>query len=539
MGTRPCAHRQPLPVSALSDDDAEAAAGPVAVPRGNGVGGSAPARVRVAMPSGNGVGGNAPRNVLPPSGRNGRTAVCVPGLLPSGSGPVLDSDSDEAAGNQMTREQVRQKLLAVMRQVCNCGKRRERRGQRPGAKPQPLRMHCTTMLQNRLEECVEHRLAFMQMHKIDQDNMLFALLQKDGCPRPLLGDGDGVGGSAPRLPCTYEVCGVRVCVQTCMKLWGIGSGRLEKLRKAVSSGAAGPPLDLRYMKKTFERGAPTLACITSFLREVYESEAETLPEELAYDSDVDSGGGAPVLWLDPEPAGGGVGAPLRLETRHLPPGSVFEYWQMYQKTHTEEGGSSYGYFHQIWMKDWAHLLKFRGLQQHSVCSTCVCHKLLLQQLSHDVISRAKQMRAFEEHKQAQYDDRRVYWHLRAQARLQPDVILSIIIDGMDQAKCCYPRHPHHKAKDLDNMQRPRLHVNGCFMHGLEVLVMVSRADFPKTTNVTCEIIAHMLTRARARGIDLRRVKLHVQLDNTSSSNKNVILLRLFVLYGCCRDRPGR
>jgi hypothetical protein len=143
----------------LSDDDAEAAAGLVAVPRGNGVGGSAPARVRVAVPSANGVGGNAPRNVLPPSGRNGHTAVCVPGLLPSGSGPALDSDSDEAAGNQMTREQVRQKLLTVLRQMCNCGKRRERRGQRPGAKPQPLRMHCTTRLQNHLEECVEHRLA--------------------------------------------------------------------------------------------------------------------------------------------------------------------------------------------------------------------------------------------------------------------------------------------------------------------------------------------------------------------------------------------
>jgi hypothetical protein len=223
MATRPRAHRQPLPVSALSDDDAEAAAGPVAVPRGNGASWSG--RVRVAVPSGNGVGGNAPRNVLPPSGRNGHTAVCVPGLLTSGSGPALDSDSDEAAGNQMTREQVRQKLLTVLRQMCNCGKRRERRGQRPGAKPQPLRMHCTTRLQNHLEECVEHRLAFMQMHY----HMLFALLQKDGCPRPLPADGDGVGGRAPRPPCTYEVyvsgeyvsrrvCGERLCVQMCMKL---------------------------------------------------------------------------------------------------------------------------------------------------------------------------------------------------------------------------------------------------------------------------------------------------------------------------------
>jgi len=527
----------PLPLSALSDDDdvavVEAVAGPVAGPVAAAVPHPEPcargsALVRVAKPNGNGVGGSAPRHVLPRSGRNGRTAVSVPTSSPGAGGLVPESESDEevAGGQEESRMQVRQILFNGLLTVCTCGMKRESRGQQPGAqRPQALRMHCTAILRkSHLEECVDHRLAFMQMHKIDQDHMLFSLLQKD-YSRPSPADGDG----APRQPRrAYVICGERVCVQTCMKVWGIGSGRLNKIRGAVSRGDPGPPQDLRYLKKVFERDSPKLACITSFLREVYESEAETLPEELVDDSDAD-GSDAPAPWLDIELAGGGGGgAPSHLETRHLPPGSVFEYWRMYQQTHPE-ARSCFRYFRQVWMRDWGHLLKFRGRQQHSVCSTCVCHKLLLQQLSHDVVRRAKQMQAFEQHKQAQYEDRRVYWHIRAQARLQPDLFLSLIIDGMDQAKFSYPRHPHHKAKDLDPMQRPRLHVNGCIMHGLGVLVMVSRADFPKTTNVTCEITAHMLSRARACGIDLRRVKLHLQLDNTSSSNKNVILLR-FLAY---------
>ena len=133
------------------------------------------------------------------------------------------------------------------------------------------------------------------------------------------------------------------------------------------------------------------------------------------------------------------------------------------------------------------------------------------------------MRKLEGHKADQRRDRRVYWALRAEARLTP-LIIVMIIDGMGQAKCAYPRHPHVKSKDLEAMQRPRLHVNGCIVHGREVLVTVSRADFPKGTNVTCDIIANALACLRKLGVSLCAAKLHVQLDNTSSSNTNNILM---------------
>ncbi len=153
----------------------------------------------------------------------------------------------------------------------------------------------------------------------------------------------------------------------------------------------------------------------------------------------------------------------------------------------------------------------------------MCHKLVLREISNDSVRWARQMNILNKHKIDQRRDRQVYWAIRAEARIYPFVI-SLIIDGMDQGQFAYPRHPFTKSKDLDGMQRPRLHVNGCLVHGHLVLVTVSRADFRKDTNVTCELIAHVLTRLKQARAPLHRAKLHVQLDNTSSNNTNNILL---------------
>ena len=66
------------------------------------------------------------------------------------------------------------------------------------------------------------------------------------------------------------------------------------------------------------------------------------------------------------------------------------------------------------------------------------------------------------------------------------------------------------------MQRPRLHINACICHGHEVLVTVSDADVPKDSNGTCDVIVHLLTRLRRKGVAVHRSRLYVQLDNTSS-----------------------
>ena len=142
-----------------------------------------------------------------------------------------------------------------------------------------------------------------------------------------------------------------------------------------------------------------------------------------------------------------------------------------------------------------------------------------------MVTKNQQVLKLQEHRKAQYADRRVHWAIRAEAMLGGCWIV-IICDGMDQAKFCYPRCLDAMlSKMLEPCQRPRLHVNACLVHGSSSLIAISRADMPKSTNVTIELVAIALTRLSRQGLDLSKCHIHLQLDNTSSCNKNVQLLR--------------
>ena len=317
-----------------------------------------------------------------------------------------------------------------------------------------------------------------------------------------------------------------------MLLWGVGSTRFRAILNAVAEGNSSPPVDLRYLKKVRSRSAHVLSWITSFLEELYESEAETLPDGL---NDVDCEWWEDVLgetsFYDPGqaaclPSGapGGRNASLAVEIRWLPHGCIYEHWQTYNALFSD-ARSSFRYFWATWQASWSHKLKFRGQSQHAVCSTCIVHKLIIRQLGGDLVRRTREIELLSDHRLEQYKDRRVYWGIRAEAALSP-LVITVIIDGMDQSKFCYPRSEFvFKSKLLEGMQRPRLHVNGLIAHHKFVIVAVSRADFPKNTNVTIELAAHALTKLKASGLNLRKAHIHLQLDNTSSSNKNNMLMR--------------
>ena len=141
--------------------------------------------------------------------------------------------------------------------------------------------------------------------------------------------------------------------------------------------------------------------------------------------------------------------------------------------------SSFRYFWATWRASWSYKLRFRGKSQHAACSTCIVHKLIIRQLGGDLVRRIRQIELLSEHRLDQYKDRRFYWGIRAEAALSP-LVITLIIDGMDQSKFCCPRSEFvFKSKLLEGMQRPRLHVNALIAHHKFVMVAVSRADFPK------------------------------------------------------------
>jgi hypothetical protein len=289
--------------------------------------------------------------------------------------------------------------------------------------------------------------------------------------------------------------------------------------EAVLDGSKSCPMDGRFLGRV-ARCSPTpmRGDVWSYIRTLYESVAETLPE----DTDEEFSRDDPVLDDDcdcddtpvvtSQQQADDLQGPS--DVRKMPPGSIYEQWRQFKEVGF---AGSYRLFWDVWTHDFP-FLGFRGKRSHAQCSVCLKHKLLIRSFGNDARSRLKQRHLYDLHLKAQYADRKGYWHVRAEARLHMPVIC-IIIDAMDQAKFSYPRDPIFSAKEFDQFQRPRAHVYGGIAHGFFTLLTVSAADTCKGGSTTVDILAHMLTML-SKQVDLRKCEINVLLDNASGSNKN-------------------
>ena len=107
----------------------------------------------------------------------------------------------------------------------------------------------------------------------------------------------------------------------------------------------------------------------------------------------------------------------------------------------------------------------------------------------------------------------------ASSRLRSKIIVAII-DGMDQAKYAIPRSSLFQSHTFDKYTRPRLHVWGVLCHGFAAMLSVSDADASKGGSTTCELVLYLLSVLRKHSIELSEYEVVIQLDNTTSSNKN-------------------
>jgi hypothetical protein len=149
-------------------------------------------------------------------------------------------------------------------------------------------------------------------------------------------------------------------------------------------------------------------------------------------------------------------------------------------------------------------------------------------LSANANARHAQIEAYHNHLRKQYLDRTVYWHSRALSRVlfhAGGVTIVITLDGMDQAKFCWPRDEAMNSKEFSAFHRPRLHVTGVIVHGYFMLFTVSESDMPKDSNSCVDTIAHCIHLLAKSGIDMSTVELIVQADNCIREIKNNTVLR--------------
>lgn len=108
--------------------------------------------------------------------------------------------------------------------------------------------------------------------------------------------------------------------------------------------------------------------------------------------------------------------------------------------------------------------------------------------------------------------------MRLHATVLSTSVITVIVDGIDQAKFRVPRR-HVRSHAFDRLLRPALHVQGIWAHGAGYQLAVSDTDFMKDTNNNCEVIARMLSTIYLRHGCLP-LGLNLQQDNTSRECKN-------------------
>ena len=420
-------------------------------------------------------------------------------------------------------------LRAELKGICPCGAR-AKKGQNCYA--QFLEPEILEMLK-------DWRTKWLQIHKIDQDRMLFDKIRTFALEQGQLIDGKPV----PRYHLEYNLFGRSVCRDGWCSLQGVGvQPRFSELYKSVKAGKTCPNMDMRFLKHSEHADVTGKRSeVSSYIETLWESVAETLPEHVGL-SDKPSDKKSDLEALQdhttevvelppailPEFEGGSVGSD---DVRSLPPGSVYEHWRTFADTYPP--GCGYKLFLEVWKNDFGHKLDFRGSMQHAVCTVCMQHKLLLRELRDDVNAFIRQRRLYDRHLTSQYNDRRCYWYSRAQSRLRGCTI-TLIIDAMDQAKFAWPRAAVFFTHFFDGFHRPKLHVVSCIVHGYFSLYAVSHNDLRKSGSNTAEVLAIVFEKLKYLGVDLSSIHLNVQMDNAANQNKNntvFLFLATLVLAG--------
>ena len=370
-------------------------------------------------------------------------------------------------------------------------------------------------------------IAFEELHKLDQDKVLFDRFR---CLKAKYG-----------TPLRYEIHRINVCEKGYMKLLQVGRDRFLNIRRAACEGQLAPPMDMRYLERHDGNDGPQSAEAMSYLLELYESVAEVLPEDTGVGEIIMQEDAALDLVASVEDEEASAPADLAAsghaaiaeveEVRFLPPGNVASLWKEHCDVRPEHA-VGLRTFSRVYRRHFAKKLKFRRKRQHKVCGICVRHKLIIRNLAGDCVKRKVQTQFYHKHLRSQRADRGVYYSRRAKSRLRtPDstdgkIHVCVILDGMDQAKFGCPRDERlDQSKEFEGV-RPRLHVVGVIAHGYFRQIYVTDPDIPKDSNLTCEILANVLTLLKDMSVPLSAsVVLHVQGDNTCRENKNNITMK--------------
>lgn len=223
----------------------------------------------------------------------------------------------------------------------------------------------------------------------------------------------------------------------------------------------------------------------------------------------------------------------RKDQKMLPPMTLQELYEQFCLWAADMNStpSSLSTFCKVWRQQcWQAKLQVRSPVVLSRCQVCDDIAQARRQ-THDPKQRQQLGNVLLQHVKEQQEDRLVYKAIREASRTGTS-ILSLILDGMDQAKFKVPRVKNGTNFLGNNSWRPQLHVSCCIAHGYMDMYWVGDENIPKDAAATVQQLSEMLDAvAKLRSDRNQKLQDHlvIQLDNTCRENKNNLVLR----WGAC------
>ena len=114
-------------------------------------------------------------------------------------------------------------------------------------------------------------------------------------------------------------------------------------------------------------------------------------------------------------------------------------------------------------------------------------------------------------------------------------LLTIIQDGMDQAKLRVPRWGYKRiSKAMEKVFRPALHLVGTYTHGYKLQLSLADEDQKKNSETSIELVCTALCSV-LQSVGTVPLMVHLQQDTTYREGKNTFMLTFMMLLQvlCC------
>ena len=214
----------------------------------------------------------------------------------------------------------------------------------------------------------------------------------------------------------------------------------------------------------------------------------------------------------------------------------------------ENGGlqcASFTTFRRMMISVFKHHLKFRDKGDFGQCDVCFKLRKRIRNAANKFI-KAAHVKLYSEHLLQQWADRQFYWNLRslsrhyfsqlmhfnrrlASASTVSSSILTIIQDGMDQAKLRLPRWGYGTlSKAATKLFRPAAHLAASWVHGFRLNLFLSDENMKKNSETSIEHLCLSLEHLFSQCSSLP-LTLHLQQDNCYREGKNKFVVRFLLL----------